>query len=46
MLLSGEPDHIKAGQDAHKVGQERLTRRRREKARELLNAVQQGTAAD
>jgi phenylpyruvate tautomerase PptA (4-oxalocrotonate tautomerase family) len=45
MLLAGEPDHIKAGQDAHKVGQERVARRRQEKARELLDAVQKGTAA-
>ena len=46
MLLSGEPDDIKAGQDAIKVGRERLARRRREKARELLDAVQQGSVAE
>jgi phenylpyruvate tautomerase PptA (4-oxalocrotonate tautomerase family) len=45
-LLSGEPGHIKAGQDAHKAGQERVARRRREKAREPLDAVQKGTELD
>ena len=49
-FLSGEPDHIKANQNGHKVGQERVARRRREKAHELLagalDAVQKGTAAE
>ena len=51
---SGDPRHVaewrtrphqSAVQDAHKVGEERVARRRREKARELLDAVQKGVAA-
>jgi phenylpyruvate tautomerase PptA (4-oxalocrotonate tautomerase family) len=45
-LFSGEPDHIKAGHDTDKEALERLAMGRREKARELLDAVYKGTAAD
>jgi hypothetical protein len=45
-LFSGEPARIKIGRDARKTAQGRLAKRRRQKAREPLDAVQQGTAVD